>query len=449
MTMSVPNLNLAFPFDTAPEVERLRDAYQISGQAQEVSFRELVPWMKVGERATHYLHSYPAKLLPHIAHFFLAASNVCNKDDIVLDPFGGTGTVVLEAALAGHNALYSDSNPLARLISGVKTSPLGKEELLQGYERILNRFKLSRARTPPDVVNINHWFEPKSIRDLCRLKASVEAEEKPNIKSFFLATFSAIVRKVSLADPRLSVPVKLKDYEGARARRVVSVIEAFDDQFQSNLKRMSKLKDLNANIPAVKCCGIDARNLRWDDGERLASESIGLIITSPPYAGAQKYIRASSLNLGWLGLISSNRLRSLEDMNIGREHLPKSKYSTSIPTGVPEADSALAEIFLVNPLRSAIAATYLIEMRQALTEAARVLSKGGRLVLVIGNNEVCGREFSSSDYLQYICEEIGLKVELKLIDAIKSRGLMTKRNRSASLITREWVLVFKKPCEGI
>lgn len=444
MTISVPLPNLAFPFDTSQEVERLRDAYKVSGQAQEVSFRELVPWMKVGERATHYLHSYPAKLLPHIAHFFLAASNVSKKDDIVLDPFGGTGTVVLEAALAGHHALYSDSNPLARLISGVKTRPLGNEELLQGYECILDRFKLSRARTPPDVVNINHWFEPKTIRDLCRLKAAVDAEEKLDIRSFFLATFSAIVRKVSLADPRLSVPVKLKAYEGARTPKVVSVIEAFNDQFHSNLRRMSKLQQLNAHLPEVRCCGIDARSLKHDGGEPLASESIGLIITSPPYAGAQKYIRASSLNLGWLGLISSNRLRSLEDLNIGREHLPKSQYSTVIPTGVPEADSALAEIFLVNPLRSAIAAMYLIEMRQALTEAVRVLKKGGRLILVIGNNEVCGREFKSSDYLQYICEEVGLNIELKLIDAIKSRGLMTKRNRSASLITREWVLVFKK-----
>lgn len=445
MTISVPTPNLAFPFDTAQDVERLRDAYRVSGQAQEVSFRELVPWIKVGERATHYLHSYPAKLLPHIAHFFLAASNLSKKEDIVLDPFGGTGTVVLEAALAGHQALYSDSNPLARLISGVKTSPLGREELLLGYESILERFKLSRARTAPDVVNITHWFEPKVIRDLCRLKASVEAEEKLGIRNFFLTTFSAIIRKVSLADPRLSVPVKLKAYEGARVTKIISVIEAFNDQFHSNLKRMSKMQHLNSQFPVVKCCGIDARSLKCDNGARLAAESVGLIITSPPYAGAQKYIRASSLNLGWLGFISSKELRSLEDLNIGREHLPKSQYSKVIPTGIAEADSALAEIFLVNPLRSAIAALYLIEMRQALTEAARVLKKGGRLVLVIGNNEVCGREFKSSDYLQCICEEVGLNIELKLIDAIKSRGLMTKRNRSASLITREWVLVFNKP----
>ncbi|MCX2896392.1 hypothetical protein [Pseudomonas mandelii] len=441
----MPSPNLAFPFDTAQEVERLRNAYRVSGQAQEVSFRELVPWMKVGERATHYLHSYPAKLLPHIAHFFLAASNVSKKDDIVLDPFGGTGTVVLEAALAGHTAVYSDSNPLARLISSVKTKSLNSETLMLAYDRVMARFKLSRSKTAPDVVNIDHWFEPRTIRDLCRLKSAVEAEEELCVRNFCLATFSAIIRKVSLADPRLSVPVKLKPYDGARVVKKISVLDAFVDQFYSNVKRMSKMQELNNNLPPVTCIGTDARNLKCSGNEVLPSESIGLIITSPPYAGAQKYIRASSLNLGWLGLIESTQLRALEDLNIGREHLPKSQYTNIISTGIPDADSVLSDIYVINPLRSAIAALYLLEMRQALTEAVRVLRKGGRLILVIGNNEVCGKEFKSSEYLQEICVAQGLEVELKLIDSIKSRGLMTKRNRSASLITREWVLVFRKP----
>jgi hypothetical protein len=43
-----------------------------------------------------------------------------------------------------------------------------------------------------------------------------------------------------------------------------------------------------------------------------------------------------------------------------------------------------------------------------------------------------------------IIEGNGLSLELELIDDIRSRGLMTKRNKTAGLITREHILVFQK-----
>ncbi|MCY1246745.1 hypothetical protein D9M72_600110 [compost metagenome] len=142
--------------------------------------------------------------------------------------------------------------------------------------------------------------------------------------------------------------------------------------------------------------------------------------------------------------MKSSQLRELEDQNIGREHIPKKKYESFIGTGLASADLVLESVYKENPLRAAIASTYLIEMKSALQEIHRVLRVGGRLVLVIGNNVVCGKEFMSSEYLSAACQELGMSIELKLIDSIKSRGLMTKRNKTASLITREWVLVLRK-----
>ena len=94
--------------------------------------------------------------------------------------------------------------------------------------------------------------------------------------------------------------------------------------------------------------------------------------------------------------------------------------------------------------RAFLAANYLNEMKEALDESCRVLKKSGYLVIVIGNNTVCGRSFDTQLYFTSYLESKGLNVRLKLIDDIKSYGLMTKRNRTASLITREWILVFNK-----
>ena len=66
------------------------------------------------------------------------------------------------------------------------------------------------------------------------------------------------------------------------------------------------------------------------------------------------------------------------------------------------------------------------------------------MVIVIGNNTVCGRPFDTQDYLSTYLEQKGMQIQFKLVDDIKSYGLMTKRNKTASLITCEWVLVFRK-----
>ena len=108
----------------------------------------------------------------------------------------------------------------------------------------------------------------------------------------------------------------------------------------------------------------------------------------------------------------------------------------------------LEELRSVNPLRSHIMGTYLLEMRESIKEMARVLKPSGYMVLVMGNNRVCGRKFRTQDFLCQIAEEIGFRAIVKLVDTIKSRGLMTKRNKTAAVIDREWVVLFQKPGRG-
>lgn len=450
-----PEKNEAYPMETTDALLEIIKNYRTQNKIQTVSFRSLVPWMKVGERATHYIHPYPAKLLPHIAHFFLGAKRYFGENLNVLDPFGGTGTVALEAILAGNKAFYSDANPLARLIAKTKTTQICTDTAKIRLEKIILNYKKSRKSTPPKVINIAKWYRPEDIKSLTRLKHAIEELSCPETQDFFNVTFSAVARKVSLADPRLSVPVRLKsktdaDSAALRPQTFQSVMEVFLQQAELNFSRMDHLKRLFFHEKTAECVGFDARKLKqplgWNEesSEILKSESIDLIITSPPYAGAQKYIRASSLSLGWLGLTKDGALKPLENLSIGREHLPKAVWEIESLTGIHEADLVLKRVREKSKIRAAIAATYLNEMRDSLSEAARVLKKGGHLVLVIGNNEVCGEVFESSLYLKAVANEAGLSTELELVDEIKSRGLMTKRNKTAGIISREWVLLFKK-----
>lgn len=437
-------MTLAYTLDTSTDLEDRVIRYARNNRAQNVSFRKLVHWLKVGERATHYLHPYPAKLLPQIAHYFLAAKSLTPPRGVVLDPFGGTGTVALEALLSGRQAYYADVNPLARMIARVKTRPPAESSAKASLARVRKRYneRLLKA-PPPDVVNIRHWYASSTIKNLSDLLACVRQERNEVVRSLLELTFSSVARRLSNADPRLSVPVRLGEDVVSHTRR--DVWNAFESQLLANIKRISELERIRpASYKHAICAGSDARKLTSDGRRRLRKNSIDLVLTSPPYSGAQKYIRASSLNLGWLGLAASTQLKDLDKVSIGREHHPRSSLQVMPVTGIAAADRVIKRVWKIDRTRAVICAVYLEEMRDAITEVARVLKAGGHFVLVIGNNEVCGINFKSSEYLAEICHNAGLKIKLRLVDEIKSRGLMTKRNKSAGVISREWVLLFEK-----
>lgn len=438
-------------------ISKYLDEYSIKNEPISVSFRDIIPELNRIDRYSHLIHSYPAKLLAHIPYFFLNNNFFSKKDDVILDPFSGTGTVLLEALASGRNAIGADANPLARLIAKVKMTNYNILELEKQLLEITKLLNSGLETIIPNVVNINHWFSKPTQEKLGRLLFLITNIKDDTIKDFFLVSFSNCVKKVSYADPRISVPVKINpsrfevgsDYYNKLTQRIVDlenidVFSLFIKICRGNIKRINVSNQItNRNDASI--ISVDARKLTKsiDSQECLLDESVDFIITSPPYAGAQKYIRSSSLNIGWIGLDSQESIRELDKKNIGRENY-YNRDIKKIETGLQNADNILGEIYEINPNRAYIVGNYLEEMKIALSESIRVLKKNSYFVIIIGNNTVCGKEFKTENYISEYLINKGLKLQLKLIDDIKSRGLMTKRNKTANVITREWILIFKK-----
>ncbi|WP_052729841.1 DNA methyltransferase [Photobacterium halotolerans] len=442
------------------ELTKFFSAYEEAKKPIEVDFRELVDWVPYSDSYTHYIHSYPAKLIKHIPIFFLNSKIlVPESKSLVLDPFCGSGTVLLESLLAGHSAIGCDANPLARLIAKVKTTKLEAEELHKTKASIILKAKRFRKIVPLNVVNVEHWFSESTIKQLSKLYRAINEICTGKELDFFLVTFSSIVKKVSYADPNLSVPVKIKPEKYVndvikdrlenkiKELNNVDVIGLFSSQSDKNINRVSLLDSVTSNDVTAEVVSGDARKITKNidcNSELLDSNSVDFIVTSPPYAGAQKYIRSSSLSLGWLGLCEEKSLRDYEKLNIGREHYSKSEYVEPIRFNLSDIDVFFEEVEKENPLRAHINSNYLKEMESAVSEMYRVLKNDKYCVIVIGNNEVCGRKFETQKYIRLLAERVGFYTKLVLVDNIHSRGLMTKRNKTASVINSEWILVFKK-----
>jgi len=170
-----------------------------------ISFKKLLPELSKRNRATHYIHKYPAKLIPHIPFYFI--NKFSNENDLILDPFCGSGTTLLESMLNGRNSLGIELNPVARLIAKVKTTRLDVQELKEASKECYNEIKKCNNPIIPFFPNRDLWFDKEKQLDLAKIKTTIDKiQVKPDIKDFLLVCFSAIIRKISNADPRDLLP---------------------------------------------------------------------------------------------------------------------------------------------------------------------------------------------------------------------------------------------------
>ena len=82
---------------------------------------------------THGFHQYPARMHPEIAKRMIERYATGSKT-VILDPFMGSGGVLVEAMLHGNNSIGIDLNPFAVLLSKVKITPLDPKKLENTFQ---------------------------------------------------------------------------------------------------------------------------------------------------------------------------------------------------------------------------------------------------------------------------------------------------------------------------
>jgi SAM-dependent methyltransferase len=338
---------------------------------------------EAAESLTHPFHSYPARLHPATARVLveLVAPGTGRGAPPVVDPFCGSGTVLVEARAAGVPAIGVDLNPLAVLVARAKTwtaaSPRRKQLHRTGHEiagLVLAAGKAARRahardaepavlRKPagfdPNARNrrLARWFAPHVRRELELIAAHLDKLRAGDaeLADVLTACLSAILYKVSSrasdTDPTW---VERNVPRGAAARHFAQRVALLT----------SGLHDL-AHVPGAppQIFEHDARGL----GEIVPDGSAGGIIASPPYAGTYDYAEHQRLRFDFLAL----RHRALDDGEIG------SRRSFEAD---PAADTAW---------RSALA--------DALDAIARALAPGRAAALMIGDSVAGGRAMYALD----------------------------------------------------
>ena len=138
----------------------------------------------------------------------------------------------------------------------------------------------------------------------------------------------------------------------------------------------------------------------------MDSDSVDLIVASPPYANALDYMRAHKFSLAWLGN-PIPRLSRLRSRYIGAERQDGAGDANNLPASVMDTVHQLAR---VDAVKSRVLLHYFAEMAVGINEMARVLRPGAATIIVVGPSVMRGVEIPTHDCLAEIAAHRGLKV---------------------------------------
>ncbi len=245
-----------------------------------------------GNYATHAFFRYFGKLPPAVVRFMINEGARDGHQGAVVDLMCGCGTALVESMILGRPSIGVDVNPIATLVSRVKTNLIDEHTLNDCLDLILDRYESISDEDIhsylPRFRNQDYWFNHDVQIDLSRIKGTVAQIEEEHCRDFFTVAFLSIIRRVSNGSTRIG---RLFHED----KKPISVKRLFVDKSNGMIKKMQELRSLKTTTKVKVLCE-DARKTS------IAKNSAVFVIVHPPYFALYKYSSdVLRLELEWLG----------------------------------------------------------------------------------------------------------------------------------------------------
>lgn len=442
----------------------------------------------------HGIHTYPAMMIYPISRNILNIVKKYKKIESILDPFSGSGTVLVEGILAGIKNVYgNDLNPLARLLTKVKTTKLDmellkicsdslKESLAQSYD-VYNRFiyeintyfsedlKMDLTSKDgwgcdapkyirdyyndndinlniPNFKNIGFWFKPRVILELEIIKEEIMKTNNVDMKDFFLVAFSETIRLVSnrrngeFKMYRMP-PMKVEKFNPDVKKEFFNILDRNINKYiKYNEKLIKNNPDCNVNI-----YDDDASKLT-----QIPDNSIDIVITSPPYGDSKTtvaYGEFSRLSLQWLNLygVDESKIKSID-----KELMGGKKYNNGFDNDINSntLKESLEKISKVDIKRAGDVYSFYYDLDKIIKKIAEKMKKDSYQFWVVGNRTVKGENLKTDIIIRELASNYGLTYLCTIDRNILNKVMPSKNSPSnkvgekVTTMTNEHIILLKK-----
>jgi len=372
---------------------------------------------------THGYYTYPAKFIPQLAARLIKENS--KENDIVIDPFMGSGTTIVEAILNYRKAIGVDINNIAHLISKVKTTPLNNKKLQDEFTKIyfdienradgqIDFFLEDALNKIPQNERIDYWFNKEQKEKLSIIFSRLLEIKNKDIRDFFFVAFAQILKSSSIWLQKSVKPTR--DFN----KKIQGPISLFYKQTKKMIKKHSEFEKL---LPDNTKSNIDEfRIVKCDDSRNLPCESkrASLIVTSPPYVTSYEYADLHQLPSLWFSYFE--QLPEFRKKFIGSAYNERNEI---------DLQSRVAEEIvekLGDNKKGREVKNYFADMLESFMEMKRVLKKGGRACIVIGNTQFRGIEILNAEVFREQFENVGFRTYDVIHREIPSKMLPSTRD---------------------
>lgn len=420
-------MNISIPFDNIP-----------------VSDDWVFKNVKSTQQWTHGYHRYPAKFLPNLVKKII--EEYTSEGDVIADLFAGCGTTLVESKVHGRESVGVDINPVAELITKVKTTPIKQSILESKYEMILMEIEMFNPEKFKDInkhERIDYWFfteNKEKIAFLYFVISNLKTTKK--VKNFFLVALSNILKNCSKWLQSSTKP------QIDPNKNPSEVFKAFNRQVKSMLKKnqlfFDKLGEMQYSDIEAKIILEDARKTS------IKSNTISAVITSPPYVTSYEYADLHQLTGYWFDYM--NNLLNFRKNFIGTFY----SYGQNLTSKSKLAQKAINQLKDKHLRTAKEVANYFNDMNDVAFEMHRILKDGGKTFIVIGNTTFKNVKILSAEIFAELLEINGFEIEdvikrsipNKLIPSIRDKvtGKFTTIDNANSkeVYPEEYIIIAKK-----
>lgn len=345
------------------------------------------------------LHPYPAKFIAQIPGTILDILKPA-QGTLVFDPFCGSGTTLLAAQRRGFGSIGVDLNPIACLISRVKTSttPL---QLAIDTDAVIAEARAEMNPCVPEIPNLDHWFKPD-------IQVAVGALVEAIGRRSSISSFDALRLALS------SILVRVSNQESDTRYAAINKNVGREDVFTTFSSACSNLlKTLNARDWKLSNASVIEGDILSLSPTEICGR-VGVVITSPPYPNAYEYWLYHKYRMWWLGFDPL----AVKASEIGaRAHFFKRDRHT--------------------------AGHFREQMRGTLSLIDSVLLPGGWVCIVVGRSKIHGSIVDNADTIREVSCEMGFSFETRIERVIAANR--KSFNLTHANIKTESIVVLRKP----